>query len=172
MLNPMFNLMSPEKLDNLKMTAFVRFYGIVLNPLVAIVSPTIIEMDDRRTVLKVPLNFMTRNHLKVMYFGALNIGAELSIAVLAFKKTRESEKKIDFIFKDFKAQYLKRAQGDVHFICEDNETVLEQMAEAEVSTERINRTIKAYAVVPSQDPNDRVAEFELTLSVRQRQAKT
>ena len=164
--------MNSEKLENLKMTAFVRFFGVVLNPLVAIVSPTIMEMDDHRTVLKVPLNFVTRNHLKVMYFGALNIGAELSIAVLAFKKTRESSKKIDFIFKDFKAQYLKRAEGDVHFICEDNQTVLAQMAEAEESTERITRTLKAYAVVPSRDPNEKIAEFELTLSVRQRKPKT
>jgi hypothetical protein len=160
------------------MTAMIRFYGVTLNPLVAIVSPTILEMNDHKTVLKVPLNYITRNHLNTMYFGALNIGAELGIAALAFKLTREfalrspTGEKIDFIFKDFKAQYFKRAEGDVHFICEENQIVIDQIKEAEHSSERITRALKAYAVVPSRDPLEKIAEFDLTLSVRRRAAKT
>lgn len=159
------------RLNNLKYTALMRFYGAVLNPLVAIVAPTVVEMSDKRTIIKVPLNRINRNHLGVMYFGALNIGAELSIAILAFYKTRESKKRIDFIFKDFKADYLKRADGDVHFICDSNQTVIEQIKEAENSNERITRTMSGYAIVPSRDANEKVMTFELTLSVRQRMSR-
>jgi hypothetical protein len=155
-------------IESLKTTAMIRFYGVTLNPLVAIVSPTVIEMSETRTILKVPLNRITRNHLKTMYFGALNIGAELSIAALAFKTIRESGRKVDFLFKDFKAQYLKRAEGDVHFICDSNQIVKAQIGEAIGSPERINRTLRAYAIVPSRDASEVVAEFELTLSVRRR----
>jgi hypothetical protein len=158
-------------IENLKTTAFIRFFGATLNPLVAIVSPTVVEMSETRTVLKIPLNYVTRNHLRTMYFGALNIGAELSIAILAFKLTRESKHRIDFLFKDFKAQYLKRAEGDVHFICEQNAEVRAQIEEAEGSDERITRQYRAYAIVPSKDPNEVIAEFELSLSVRRRVKK-
>ena len=157
-----------KKVEELALTAI----GGLMIPLVGIVTPRVVEMSETRTILKIPLNFLTRNHLKVMYFGAINIGAELSIAMLAFKFTRESEHRIDFLFRDYKINFLKRADGDVHFICEENEAVLAQLRESETTDERLNRTYKAYAVVPSVDPNVHVAEFELTLSTKRRPKKS
>ena len=123
-------------------------------------------------MLKVPLNFRTKNHLGAMYFGALAIGAELCIAMLAVKKIQESGLRIDFLFKDFKAEFLKRAEGDVHFICEEAAVVVDQIEESKTSFERINRTMTAYAVVPSINPDEKVATFTLTLSVKRRGVKT
>ena len=158
-------------LENLKTTALLRVYSIFKIPLIAFVSPQILESSDLRTELKLPLNFRSKNHLGVMYFGALNIGAELSIALVAVKKIYDSKQTIDFLFKDYKANFLKRAEGDVHFICEEVGTVIEQVEEAARSTERINRTLKAYAIVPSVNPTEKIAEFELTLSMRKRLPK-
>jgi hypothetical protein len=154
--------------EHLKMTAILRGYGVLLNPLVAIVSPTVVEFGEKRTVIKVPLNYLTRNHLGTMYFGAINIGAELSIAAVAFLKIKESGLPVDFIFKDFSAKYLKRAEGDVHFIFEQNNVVAEQLSVAGASDERVNRTLTAYAIVPSQNKDEVIAEFVLTLSMRRR----
>lgn len=169
-LNDAFGFLSPgmkKKAEELALTAV----GGLMIPLVGIVTPRVVELSETRTVLKIPLNFLTRNHLRVMYFGAINIGAELSIAMLAFKFTRESKHRIDFLFRDFKATFLKRAEGDVHFICDENAEVLAQLRESETTDERLNRTYKAYAVVPSIDPNARIAEFELTLSTKRRPKK-
>lgn len=144
-------------------------------PLIGFCSPRIVDRDDKKVVLKVSLGYKTRNHLKAMYFGALAIGSELCIAMLAVQKIKEhmdaGGDRIDFLFKDYKANFLKRAEGDVHFVCEEVQTVMAQIEEAKTSEERINRTMKAYAVVPSIDPQDRVAEFELTLSVKRRAKK-
>ncbi len=107
-----------------------------------------------------------------MYFGALAIGSELCIAMLAVKKIQESGVKIDFLFKDYKAEFLKRAEGDVHFICEEAQVVVDQINEAKYSTERINRTMTAYAIVPSKSLTEKVATFELTLSVKNREKKS
>lgn len=107
-----------------------------------------------------------------MYFGALCIGAELCIALLAVKKINEQRAKggahIDFIFKDFKAEFLKRAEGDVHFICEEADVILEEIAKAQNTDERLNRTMTAYAVVPSIDPNEKIGTFTLTMSIKRR----
>jgi len=158
-------------IESLKTTAFLRLYSLFKIPLIAFVSPRVIESTNTRTELVLPLVFRTKNHLGVMYFGALNIGAELSIALTAVKKIYDSGQHIDFLFKDFKANFLKRAEGDVHFICEEVGIVVQQVQEAAQGSERINRTIKAYALVPSVSPTEKIAEFELTLSMRKRLPK-
>lgn len=157
--------------QKMKNNLFLSLYAWTKIPLIGFTGPRVLEADDSRTVLKVPLNWRTKNHLGAMYFGALAIGAELSIAMLAVRKIQESGERIDFLFKDFKASFLKRAEGDVHFICEQARTVVEQINEAKTSEERINRTMVAYAIVPSVSTTERVAEFELTLSVKRRVKK-
>ncbi len=158
-------------MKNFKENLFLTLYAWSKIPLIGFVGPKVLEANNQRTVLKVPLNFRTKNHLGVMYFGALAVGSELSIAMLAVKLIQESGEKIDFLFKDYKANFLKRAEGDVHFICDEAHVVAEQINEAKTSEERINRTMKAYAIVPSVSQTERVAEFELTLSVKRRVKK-
>lgn len=158
-------------MKNFKENLFLTLYAWSKIPLIGFVGPKVLEANDQRTVLKVPLNFRTKNHLGVMYFGALAVGSELCIAMLAVKKIQESGERIDFLFKDYKANFLKRAEGDVHFICEEAHVVVEQIEAAKNSEERINRTMKAYAIVPKVSETERVAEFELTLSVKRRVKK-
>ena len=158
-----------SKLENFKSNLFLTLYAWTKIPLIGFCAPRVIEASNERTVLKVPLNFRTRNHLGAMYFGALAIGSELSIAMLAVKQIQASGLKIDFLFKDYKAEFLRRAEGDVHFICDQAQVVVDQINEAKNSTERINRTMTAYAIVPSVSLTEKVATFELTLSVKNRQ---
>ena len=161
-----------SKLQNFKNNLFLSLYAWSKIPLIGFCGPRVIEASDQRTILKVPLGFRTKNHLGAMYFGALAIGSELCIAMLAVKKIQESGLKIDFLFKDYKAEFLKRAEGDVHFICEEAHIVVEQINQAKTSSERINRTMTAYAIVPAVSATDKVATFELTLSVKNRQKKS
>ncbi|WP_347358884.1 DUF4442 domain-containing protein [Bdellovibrio sp.] len=157
---------------NLKFTLFVHLYGLMKIPLVLFVSPRVVEAGDKRFVLKIPLGYRTKNHLNSMYFGALGIGAELSIAAAAVAAIAESKLKIDFVFKDFTAQYLKRAAGDVHFICDEVEMVKSLIEEAKTNPDRIERKMKGYAVVPSVSETEPVMTYELTLSVRNRSLKS
>lgn len=156
---------------NLKITAFVHLYGLVKIPLVLFVSPRIVEYTDRRMVLKIPLNYRTKNHLNSMYFGALGIGAELSIAAAAVVAISESKQKIDFVFKDYSAQYLKRADGHVHFICEDIAGVKDLIEASKTNPQRIEQKFKGYAVVPSVSATEPIMTYELTLSVRNRSVR-
>jgi acyl-coenzyme A thioesterase PaaI-like protein len=158
-------------MKNFKENLFLTLYAWTKIPLIGFVGPKVLEANDKRTVLKVPLNLRTKNHLGVMYFGALAVGSELCIAMLAVKKIEESGERIDFLFKDYKANFIKRAEGDVHFICEEAHVVVEQIEAAKHTEERINRTMKAYAIVPKVSETERVAEFELTLSVKRRVKK-
>lgn len=158
-------------MKNFKENLFLTLYAWTKIPLIGFVGPKVLEASDKRTVLKVSLNLRTKNHLGAMYFGALAVGSELCIAMLAVKKIEESGERIDFLFKDYKANFLKRAEGDVHFICDEAHVVVEQIEAALQTEERVNRSMKAYAIVPKVSETERVAEFELTLSVKRRVKK-
>ncbi|MFZ3229484.1 MAG: DUF4442 domain-containing protein [Pseudobdellovibrio sp.] len=160
-----------QKMKQMRDNLFLSVYAWTKIPLIGFCAPRVVEATNERTVLKIKLGFRTRNHLGAMYFGALAIGSELCIAMLAVKKIQESGERIDFLFKDYKAEFLKRAEGDVLFICEQAQIVVDQIEEAKNSVERINRTMKAYAIVPSVSLTEKVATFELTLSVKRRQKK-
>ena len=71
-----------------------------------------------------------------MYFGALCAGADLAGALTAMRRIDASGRRISLIFKDVKARFLKRAEGDVLFCCEDGEAVDGLVRRAIASGER------------------------------------
>lgn len=155
----------------LKQTAFIRIYTFLKIPLIWWIRPSVVEMGESRTVLKIPLFRRTKNHLNSMYFGALAIGAELVIAAKAVEAINQSGKRVDFVFKDFQGQFLKRAEGDVHFICDQGKEVTELIRKTIQSGEREELHLNSYAIVPKKDPNEKVGTFQLTLSVKYKPKK-
>ena len=74
-------------------------------------------------------------------------------------------KKISLIFKDFHADFYKRAMGDVEFSC-DMGSEIENMIKKAISTShRVNLPVTVNAVVPSIS-NEIIGKFILTLSVK------
>ena len=88
-----------------------------------LVMPKVLEINERRCVVRIALNWRTRNHLRSMYFGALCIGADVAGGLIAFHLSSKQNAKVSFVFKDMKAEFLKRAEDDVHFSCEDGATI-------------------------------------------------
>jgi acyl-coenzyme A thioesterase PaaI-like protein len=100
-----------------------------------------------------------------MYFGVLATGADLAGGLVAMKEITESKKKVALSFKDFHAEFLKRAEGDVHFICTQIPEIKKFVAEVIASGERMNFPVYIEAIVPSEG-NNPVAKFTLTLSLK------
>lgn len=153
--------------ENLKLTAVINAYSAFRIPLLGMITPRVVELSETRSVVRVRLDLRTRNHLGVMYFGALCMGAELSIALKCLDAISKSGQKIDFIFKDFKSDFVKRADGHVHFICAEADLVKDLIQQACVSKERLSQTFKGYAIVPGQS-EEPVMNYQLTLSVKNR----
>jgi len=123
-------------LEKFKLTALINAFSAFKIPLLAFITPRIVELDEKRSVVRVRLDLRTRNHLGVMYFGALAMGAELSIALKAVQTINKSGRKIDFLFKDFQGDFLKRADGHTHFVCEQGDKVAALVEQAIASEER------------------------------------
>jgi len=155
----------------LRNTAFLRLFTLWNIPLIWWIRPSVLEMGPSRTVIEIKLMRRTRNHLKSMYFGAIAIGSELVVATKAVQAIYDSKQKVDFVFKDFKIDFLKRAEGDVHFICDSGIEVAQLVQKTIQSGERETQTFQGYAIVPSKDPNEKIVTFDVTLSVKLKKKK-
>lgn len=158
------------KSNTLKLTALINVLGFLKIPLLAFCFPKVKELSETKSIIKIRLGYKTRNHLRSMYFGALAIGAELSVALTAVDQIQKSKKHIDFIFKDFKAEFLKRADGHVLFICEEASGVKALIDQALVSEERLEQKFNGYAIIEGR-PEEKIMTYTLTLSVKRRVKK-
>lgn len=147
-------------------TMFVRLFGFMKVPLIFWVSPSVVVMNEEECVIKIPLNRRTKNHLNSMYFGVLCTGADIAGGLVAMNEISLSGKKVALAFKDFKADFLKRAEGDVHFKVTQIQEIKKFVAEVIKSGERMNFPVEISAFVPSLNPNEEVARFVLTLSLK------
>lgn len=149
----------------LRETMMLRAFGLTKVPMILYCAPVVEKLDEQGCSLRIPLTYRTRNHLNSMYFGVLTVGADCASGMIAMYHIRESGEDISLIFKDFKAEFLKRAEGDVVFRCDDGAAIGAMVKQAAATGERVHRTLKLVATVPSISP-EVVAKFEITLSLK------
>ena len=153
---------------NIQATLLLRYFGFCKIPLLYFVRPSVIELTDTRVVVRVPLRRRTRNHLRSMYFGALTIGADCAAGLIAMKLIHNSRKNISLIFKSMEAEFLKRAEGDVYFICDQGHDISSLVTVATHSTARVELPVSVVAIVPDKLGEEPVARFTLVLSLKKR----
>ena len=150
-----------------KMTMFIRYFGWSKVPMIFYCRPSVIDISSDSVTVKIPLIRRNKNHVGSMYLGALSVGADITSAMLSLSIIKKSKRKIIPIFKDFHADYLKRAEGDVHFVCNQG-LKIKSMIEKTISQQsRVNEKIDVFAYVPSKLGEEIVAKFSLTLSIKE-----
>ncbi len=153
----------PEKYrDNAMMTLF----GLSQIRMLFFIGPKVLKLDENECKITIPLNWKTKNHLNSMYFGVLAAGADCAGGLIAMKQIQLSGKPISLSFKDFHADFLKRAEGDTVFTCTQGEEINQLVQECIKTGERVNLPVKIIATVPQKLGDEPVAEFILTLSLK------
>ena len=156
-------------LERFKQTFGMRLFGWLKIPLLASVRPSVIELSETRCVIRVPLRRWSKNHLGSMYFGALAIGADCAGGLLAMDQIKRSGGKVSLVFKAFQAQFLKRPESDVYFICEEGQAIRDQVRRALESEDRTTEPMHIQAAVKLPDGSfEPVAEFTLELSLKKK----
>lgn len=150
-----------------KETLWVRTWAFLKIPALWFVRPSVLELSDRRVEVRIPFRRRTKNHLGSIYFGVLCIGADTAGGLIAMRRIQQTGNEVSLIFKDFQAEFLKRAEGPVHFICDEGEAVSALVDEALRTGERVTMPVHVTAVVPSIS-DEPVARFVLGLSLKRR----
>lgn len=160
---------SESKVELKKLNRFIRSLSLVKVPLLGICSPKVLEMNEKRARIKLPFRFLTKNHLGSMYFGALAMGAELSIALRLLHRMQRDKVPVSFIFKDFSCEFLKRAESDVHFVTEQVDAIDALIDLAASTNDRQNGTFEGYAV--SEKTGEKLMTYKLTISMKRFERK-
>ena len=137
--------------------------GVFKIPMLWYVRPKLVELNEERVVAKIRLRRRTKNHLNSMYFGALAVGADVAAGIFAFYFAEILGKRVSFAFKGINGEFIKRAETDITFICDQGELVKKAMDKSKEAGERVNETVKVIAYNTSKEP---VAEFDMIVSVK------
>lgn len=147
----------------------VRLWSLQNVFLLWLIRPKIHVLNADQCIVRVPLNWITRRKdIRAMYLGTLCMGADVAAGLIAFQSVAEKKQRINFIFKDMKAEFLKRAEGEVWFTNNDGPLIQELIRRALESGEREEATVHVTATVPEKLGEEAVARFELTLSIRKK----
>jgi acyl-coenzyme A thioesterase PaaI-like protein len=150
-----------------RQTAIIRLFALRV-PALLFLGPRVLELDDEGCAVEIPLGWRSRNHVGSMYFGALCAGADLAGALHAIHLVRERRWKVVVLFKDLRAEFLKRADGDVVFRSREGRRVADAVRQADQSGERITIPVEVVATVPARYGDEPVARFTLGLSMKRK----
>lgn len=134
-------------------------------PMVFFVRPRLVQYDEQNCTIKIKKTFRTRNHINSMYFGALAVGAELSIAVPAVFMIQSSKQKVEIVFKSFECEFLKKAHDDVYFKFKEVSAVRSLLETTIKTKERVTQTFEAHAYSASH-PDEPIMSYRLTMALK------
>ncbi|MCF7796936.1 MAG: DUF4442 domain-containing protein [Lentisphaeria bacterium] len=157
-------LLSPEQ----RATLYVWYFGKTKIPMLAYCRPRVLEITPDRCAVQIKLRRRTRNHLNAMYIGVFTIGADLAGGLIAMNLIRGQKLNMAPVFKDFTADFLRRAESAVTFTCKDGPAIQNAVLEALNHDERVNLPVRISATVEENGEAIPVAEMTLTLSLKNR----
>jgi len=162
----------PENPTPTQATWFLRFFGLTKVRMIFFCWPKVVAIDDQKMVISLPLNWLTKNHMNAMYFGTLAAGADCAAGLVAVHRIALKQMPIQFVFKNMRAEFLKRAEGDVHLAISNIAEVKQLVDRAANTGERVELEIPVRATVPSRLGDEPVAQFVLTLSLKLKATKS
>jgi acyl-coenzyme A thioesterase PaaI-like protein len=152
----------PSK-DLSRLQWMLRLMGWFKIPMIGYVKPKLVFIDNETVKVKIRLGRRTRNHLNSMYFGALSVGADIAAGIYAFYFAEQMKSKVSFAFKSMQADFLKRAESDIVFVCSEGKLIRDAMEKSKLSGDRVNQPVNVLAY---DQQNEIVATFVMTVSVK------
>jgi acyl-coenzyme A thioesterase PaaI-like protein len=132
-------------------------------PMIGFVKPKLLVLNDSDVEVKIRLRRRSKNHLNSMYFGALAIGADVAAGIHTFYFSDKLGMKVSFAFKGMNAEFLKRAESDIIFKCDQGEIIKKAILKSNAEKVRINETVIVNAF---DNSNEIVAKFDMIVSVK------
>lgn len=110
-------------LANLNSPWKMRFFFLQKLPSLWIWGVRVKSVTPGRAEVTIPFNWRSQNPFRSTYFAALAGAAELSTGSLGLVAIA-GRGKISMLVVKFEAQYFKKADGTVTFMCEDGEAIV------------------------------------------------
>lgn len=146
-----------------KMQWMLFLLGTIKIPMIGFLKPRLVELTDENVSVRIKCRRKSKNHLNSMYFGALTVGADVAAGIHAFYFAKKHNVNVSFAFKSMHAEFLKRAETDVFFECNEGLMIEQIVLESYLSKLRVNRHVNVKAL---NTFGDVVATFIMEISVK------
>lgn len=146
-----------------KMQWMLFLLGTVKIPMIGFLKPRLIELTEEKVRVRIKCRRRSKNHLNSMYFGALAVGADIAAGIHAFYFAKKHDLKVSFAFKSMHAEFLKRAETDVYFECNEGLMIEQIVKESLLTKSRINRPVNVNAL---NTFGEVVATFKMEISIK------
>jgi hypothetical protein len=150
-----------------KQTLKVWAFGFTKIPMILFTRPHVYTLNNQRCEMGIALTRRTQNHLGSIYFGTLGVGADLASGLLAMYLIEASPYRLSLVFKDVKAEFYKRVDGDAVFSCTDSEAIGNLIEEVHQTGERQHTPVRVKVTAPNKYGDEVLAEYVLTLSLKE-----
>ncbi len=152
--------------ERFKYTLWLRYFAFTKIPMIYYTKPTVLELNERRCIIKIPFLRKNQNHLGSMYFGVISVGADLAGGIIAMRIIQKCRKKVSLMFKNINGDFLRRIEKEAYFICEDGDAISKAVEETIKTHERVNLPVTVNVKTSLDAESEPLAKFVLTLSLK------
>lgn len=115
-------------------------------PLLAMVGPRVLELDESKCCVEIPFRWRNRNVFGSMYFAASLMAAEATTGGLVFFHDAGRPESFSYIVRGVSADFVKPAHSDVRFECRQGEKVARAFQRAAEQQESVERTLNVVGI--------------------------
>lgn len=147
----------------LRRLLFFRFL-----PLGWLAGVKIISMDSERCVAQLQTAWRNRNPFGSMYFGSLQLGAEVSMGFPVLAILNDCPKNVSVLIMQSRSVFHKRGRGKVSFVCENLQMFSRALKNEEILSN--GGTVELYSKATNED-GTMVSETWITWGIKERKLK-
>lgn len=140
-----------------------RLYLLKKLPLAFIAGLRVKELSDEKAIVTIKYGWLTQNPFRSMYFACLSMAAEMSTGLLALNGVYDSNPPVSMLIIKNQAVYMKKAVGNITFICADGKILNAAISMAKTTGEGVEIDAKS---IGKDEAGDIVAEFVFTWSLK------
>ena len=108
-------------------------------------------------------NWINKNPFNSIYFAVLAMGAELTTGALVLNEIKNSKRSISMLVSNSKASFFKKANGTIHFTCNNVENIATAIQKTIATGEGQTVWLKS---IGSNQQGVVVAEMEFEWSIK------
>ena len=161
--------MNPHVADFLKLVKHpikYRMFFLYKLPSAFFSGLRIIDVDQNKCIVSVPLKWFTQNPFRSTYFASLAMAAEMSTGILAMMHVYKSKPAISMLVTKMEANYFKKAIDKTFFVCAEGKLISDIIEDAVQTNESKSVTVKS---VGRNKDGELIAEFLFTWSFKMKQ---
>lgn len=100
-----------------------KLFLIAKLPIAWLAGLRLVSISDIQSSISVRLSWLSQNPFQSMFWAVQGMAAEMSTGVLCLTKIQKSNQAISMLVIEQKAQFFKKAKGNIVFTCRQGEQI-------------------------------------------------